>query len=126
MRTLDAEVRATFEKIPPERRRLVVFHDAYGYFAQAYGFALTASVLPASPNQQPSAQHVATVIDLVRRAGVPAVYREPQFSAQVLDAIARETGARVLTLYSTYAEQVRDYPAVMRANAAALVEGLGG
>ena len=126
LRALDGEMRAAVAQIPAEQRRLVVFHDAYGYFAQEYGFALTASVLPASPNQQPSAQHVSDLIALVQREHVPAVYREPQFSAQVLDAIAQETGARVLTLYSTYAGPVADYAALMRANAAALVDGLAG
>jgi ABC-type Zn uptake system ZnuABC Zn-binding protein ZnuA len=121
---LDAEVKTTIAKIPRERRQLVVFHDAYGYFAEAYGLTLTASVLPGGANQQVSAQKVAEVAAIVKRAGVPAVYREPEFDAKVLDAIAKETGARVLTLYSTYAGPVTDYPALMRADAAALVEGL--
>lgn len=121
---LDAEIRVSVAKIPPERRQLVVFHDAYGYFAEAYGFTLTASILPGGANQQVSAQKVAAVVDVVKRAGVKAVYREPEFDAQVLEAVGRETGARVLTLYSIYAGPVTDYPSLMRANAAALVEGL--
>ena len=124
LRALDAEIRATVAQVPADRRQLVVFHDAYGYFAEAYGFTLTASVLPTSANQQVSAQKIAAVIDLVKRGGVKAVYREPEFDAQVLDAVARETGARVLTLYSIYAGPVTDYPSMMRANAAALVDGL--
>ena len=64
------------------------------------------------------------VVDAVRQSGVKAVYREPEFDAAVLDTIGKETGARVLTLYSIYAGPVNDYPALMRANAAALVDGL--
>lgn len=122
---LDAEVRATMSKIPESRRQIVAFHDAYGYFAEAYGFKLTASVLPGGANQQVSAQKVAEVVAAVKRAGVPTVYREPGFDSSVLDAIARETGTRVMMLYGIYAEPVNDYPTMMRANAAALVEGLG-
>lgn len=121
---LDAEIRATIARIPQARRQLVVFHDAYGYFAEAYGLTLAASVLPAGANRQVSAQQVAAVIAVVKRTGVTAIYREPEFDATVLQAIGRETGARVLTLYSIYAGPVADYPSLMRANTAALVEGL--
>ena len=121
---LDAEIKTTVAKIPAERRQLVVFHDAYGYFAEAYGLTLTASVLPGGANQQVSAQKVAALVEVVKRTGVKAIYREPEFDTTVLDAIGRETGARVLTLYSIYAGPVTDYPSMMRANAAALVDGL--
>ncbi len=121
---LDIEVRQAVEQIPPERRRLVVFHDAYGYFADAYGFELTASLLPGGANQQVSAQKVVEVMDAVRSAGVTAIYREPEFDAAVLAAIGRATGVRILTLHSIYAGAVTDYPSLMRANASALVEGL--
>ncbi|MGE3856863.1 MAG: metal ABC transporter substrate-binding protein [Dehalococcoidia bacterium] len=123
---LDAELRATLEKVPPARRQIVAFHDAFGYFAEAYGFKLTASVLPGGANQQVSAQRVAEVVATVKQAGVPTIYREPGFDSAVLDAIARETGTRVMTLQAIYTETVKDYPAMMRANAQALVDGLAG
>ena len=123
---LDAEIKSTVAKIPESKRQIVVFHDAYGYFAEAYGFKLTASVLPAGANQQVSAQKVAQVVDAVKASGAKAIYRETEFDSTVVQTIAKETGARVLTLYSIYAGPVTDYPGMMRANAAALVEGLAG
>src|SRR4051794_34961990 len=39
---LDREVRAEIEKIPPERRKVISTHDAFGYFADAYGIAFIA------------------------------------------------------------------------------------
>src|SRR5262245_39626155 len=39
---LDAEVKATIGKIPAERRRIITTHDAFGYFAAAYGVAFIA------------------------------------------------------------------------------------
>lgn len=123
---LDAELRTTLAKVPPARRQIVAFHDAFGYFAEAYGFKLTASVLPGGANQQVSAQRVAEVVAAVKQAGVPTIYREPGFDSAVLDAIARETGTRVMTLQAIYTETVNDYLAMMRANAQALVDGLAG
>ncbi len=123
---VDAELRVVVAAIPEQRRKLVVFHDAFGYFADAYGLQLVAAALPGGANQQPSAGAVAALVRTVRREGVPVVYTEPQFSSPVLEAVAREAGVRVRTLYSdTFAGAVDSYVALMRANARALAEGLG-
>ena len=127
LQALDEEVRATIAGIPPERRVLIVYHDAFQYFAAEYGLELAAAVLPASPSQQASAAAVAEIIDIVARRNVGAVYREPQFAAAALEAIAGEAGVRVLTLYSgAFTDEVSTYIEAMRANAKALAEGLGG
>ena len=40
--TLDAWVRAEIGTVPEARRRVVTSHDAFGYFAAAYGIAFLA------------------------------------------------------------------------------------
>ena len=127
LQALDEEVRATIAGIPRERRVLIVYHDAFQYFAAEYGLELAAAVLPASPSQQASAAAVAEIIEIVSGRNVGAVYREPQFAAAALEAIAGEAGVRVLTLYSgAFTDEVSTYIEAMRANAKALAEGLGG
>ena len=127
LQALDEEVRATIAGIPPERRVLIVYHDAFQYFAAEYGLELAAAVLPASPSQQASAAAVAEIIEIVSGRNVGAVYREPQFAAAALETIAGEAGVRVLTLYSgAFTDEVSSYIEAMRANADALAEGLGG
>ena len=127
LQALDEEVRATIAGIPRERRVLIVYHDAFQYFAAEYGLDLAAAVLPASPSQQASAAAVAEIIEIVAGRQVGAVYREPQFAAAALEAIAGEVGVRVLTLYSgAFTDEVSTYIEAMRANAKALAEGLGG
>lgn len=124
LQRLDLEVRETLAVIPEGRRHIVVSHDAYQYFARAYRFELTA-LLPANPGQATSAETVAAVVRLVEQEGIPAVFREPQFSATALEAVARETGVPVGILYSTLAEGALTYELIMRANAEALAEALG-
>ena len=127
LQALDEEVRATIAGIPRERRVLIVYHDAFQYFAAEYGLDLAAAVLPASPSQQASAAAVAEIIEIVSGRNVGAVYREPQFAAAALETIAGEAGVRVLTLYSgAFTDEVSTYIEAMRANAKALAEGLGG
>ncbi|MYD65133.1 MAG: zinc ABC transporter substrate-binding protein [Chloroflexi bacterium] len=127
LQALDEEVRAAVAGIPQERRVLIVYHDAFQYFAVEYGLELAAAVLPASPSQQASAAAVAEIIEIVEEHGVGAVYREPQFAADALDAIAEEAGVGVLVLYSgAFTDEIDTYVDLMRFNARSLVEGLGG
>ena len=121
---LDAEVRSALAVIPEGGRTIVAFHDAYQYLAAEYGLNVVASVAPSNPNQATSAQAIAEIVELVRTLGVGAVFKEPQFSAQSLDLIAQETGARVLELRSILSEDTPTYAEMMRANVAALVDGL--
>ena len=39
---LDAEVKAAIAKIPADRRKIITTHDAFGYFAAAYGVTFIA------------------------------------------------------------------------------------
>lgn len=123
LRALDEELRASMLAVPPERRQIVVFHDAFAYFGREYGFEVVAA-LTANPNRQPSARDLAAVIEVVRSLEIGTVFAESQFPSLLIDAVASETGARVLTLHSQPGAGIEDYAALMRANAEALVEGL--
>ena len=121
---LDEDFVTAVEAIPPENRKLVTFHDAYPYMAERYSLEVTAVVVP-SPGQEPSAQAIA---DLVRDIeGLPAVFKEPQFNAEVLELAAEDTGVQVLDLLSdAYVDGVDSYVDLMRFNMNQLQEGLGG
>ncbi len=96
LQDLDAWVRAQIETIPVDQRRLVSFHDAFPYFADAYGLQIVGSVV-AAPGQDPGAADVAHLVDAIRAAHVRAVFAEPQFNPAVVQAVAREAGVRVVT-----------------------------
>ncbi len=120
LEALDAELVLQMADLSDEARRLVVFHDAYGYFAAAYGLELLAAVLPAGAQQDPAAGTVAELIGLLQESGVSAVFAEPQFNSAVLESIASEADVEVGALYSTFAGEVDSYIELMRANADAL------
>ncbi len=123
---LDREMEAAVQSIPPERRKLVTFHDAFPYLAMRYGLEVVAVVAP-SPGQEPSAQDVAELTQTLRDVGVPAVFKEPQFNADVLEAAAADADVRVFDLLSdAYSDGVRSYLELMRFNLQQLKEGLGG
>jgi ABC-type Zn uptake system ZnuABC Zn-binding protein ZnuA len=112
--------------IPPENRKLVTFHDAFPYLAERYGLEIVAVVAP-SPGQEPSAEDIAELTETIERENVPAVFTEPQFNSDVLDAAAEDADVRVLDLLSdAYVDGVDSYIELMEFNMEQLVEGLGG
>jgi ABC-type Zn uptake system ZnuABC Zn-binding protein ZnuA len=126
LRTLDEEVAAAVESIPPENRKLVTFHDAYPYLAQGYGLEIVASVVE-GPGQEPSAQDVADLTQAIEDEGVPAVFTEPQFSERILELAADDAGVDVCVLYSdAFSDDVKSYVDLMRFNALELARCLGG
>ena len=122
VRAVDAEIGAQLAALPPAGRVLVTFHDAYGYFARHYGLTVLGIVVE-GPEEEPSAGELAALIERMRGAGAPAIYREPQFNARVVDQVAAETGAVVRTIYSLPVGDVVTYLDVLRANGAAIVGG---
>ena len=97
---LDAEVRAAIAKIPPDRRKVITTHDAFGYFAAAYGIAFLAPV-GVSTETEPSARDIAVLIRQIKLEKIPAVFLENLSDERLIRRIAGETGAKVGgTLYS--------------------------
>ena len=126
LRTLDQEVTAAVESIPPERRKLVTFHDAYHYLARGYGLQIVGVVVE-SPGQEPSAQDVADLTKAISDEDVPAVFTEPQFSARILELAADDADVDVCVLYSdAFSDDVQSYVDLMRFNARELARCLAG
>lgn len=97
---LDAEIKAAVAALPEGRRTVVTSHDAFGYFAAAYGLTFVAPQ-GVSTEAEASAQDVAALITQIRDAGIAAVFVENIADPRLLDQIAAETGAKIGgTLYS--------------------------
>ena len=120
---LDEELRVGFAAVDASARKIVTFHDAFGYFARAYEIEIVGVAVEA-PGQEPSAKEIAALIDAIEAAGVTSVFSEAQFPSKVLDQVAAETGATVLE--NLYSDALGDAPAnsylgAMRANASAIL-----
>lgn len=97
---LDREVRDAMAKIRPERRKVISTHNAFGYFAAAYGIEFIAP-LGVSTESEPSARDLARIITQIKQAKIPAVFLENVTDPRLMQQISAETGARVGgTLYS--------------------------
>jgi zinc/manganese transport system substrate-binding protein len=97
---LDREVREAVAKIPSARRKVISTHDAFGYFAAAYGIEFIAPT-GVSTESEASARDIAAIITEIKTSKIPAVFLENISDPRLMQRIASETGAKVGgTLYS--------------------------
>ena len=94
LEALDREVREAMAKIPPERRKVISTHDAFGYFSAEYGIQFVAP-LGVSTETEPSARDIAAIIGQIKAARIPAVFLENISDDRLIRRIAAETGAKV-------------------------------
>jgi zinc/manganese transport system substrate-binding protein len=127
--TLDAEIRAAIAALPVDRWTIVTSHDAFGYFAAAYGLTFVAPQ-GVSTESEASAKDVAALITQIREAGITAVFVENIADPRLLDQVASETGAVIGgTLFSDALSgpdgPAPTYVAMMRNNLTQLTAALG-
>jgi zinc/manganese transport system substrate-binding protein len=97
---LDREVRVAVAQVPEARRKVISTHDAFGYFAAAYGVAFIAPQ-GVSTESEPSARDIAAIITQIKTQKIPAVFLENISDPRLMRRISAETGARIGgTLYS--------------------------
>ncbi|MBN2886277.1 MAG: zinc ABC transporter substrate-binding protein [Chromatiaceae bacterium] len=103
---LDAEIRALLADL--DERRFLVFHPAWGYYADTYGLT---QVAIEREGKEPGPRALAAVIEQARREGIRVVLVQPQMSARAAEEVARAIGGRVAPVDPLAA----DYAATLRA-----------
>ena len=125
---LEGDVRAAIAKIPPQNRRVITTHDAFGYFGKAYGMEFIAPQ-GVSTESEASARDVAKIIRQIKAQKIPAVFLENVSDPRLIQTIAKESGAKVGKPLFSDALSPADGPAatyvdMMRNNVAAFGEAL--
>lgn len=128
---LDAGILEAIQTIPETNRKLLTYHDSWAYFAPHVGMTVIGAAQP-SDFSEPSPRDVANLIEQIKAAGVPAVFGSEVFASDVLEQIAKESGA-------VYVDQLRDddppgepnapehtYVGMMLKNMELMVTALGG
>ena len=126
---LHSWIQERVELVQPERRLLVTSHDTFAYFADVYGFEVIGALIPSlAPDVEPSAEHIAGLVDVLREHNAPAVFSETTVSGRLPQALARETGAVLAQLYADSLGEkgsaAGTYLGMVRANVERIVEAL--
>lgn len=125
---LDAHIRTQVGSIAPDRRKVITTHEAFGYYARAYGITFVAP-LSSSKEMQASAAAVARLIDRLRTQHIRAVFMENISDNRLMQQLKADSDTYIGgTLYSDALSQAGgeapDYIALLSHNTQQLVNGM--
>jgi zinc/manganese transport system substrate-binding protein len=128
MQALDQDLKDAFAAIPEQRRRVLTSHDAFGYFAAAYGITFVA-VQGVSTEAEPSAADLAKIVRQARDGKVTAIFLENMADPRLAETVAQESGVKIGgALYADALSQsdgpAPDYLSLIRHNAKQLLDAL--
>jgi zinc/manganese transport system substrate-binding protein len=114
--------------VPEAERKVLTSHDAFGYYARAYGVHFLAPQ-GVSTDSEASARGVARLIRQIKSERIKALFVENIADPRLIEQIARETGVRMSGELYSDALSPKDAPAgsyvaMMRHNTALMVKSI--
>ncbi len=92
IRQTDAWIEARLAPVPPDQRRIITTHDAFGYYGARYNIEFLAPE-GISTEFEPSAKSIAALVAQIKREKIHAVFIENMTSPRMATMLAQETGA---------------------------------
>lgn len=130
LKGLDTEIKATWGRIPAAQRKLITSHDAFGYYARAYGVKFLAPQ-GVSTESEASAKGVAQLVRQIRKEQIKALFVESISDPRLIEQIGRETGVKPAG--ALFSDSLSDasgpaasYVAMMQANTRAMTQAIQG
>ncbi len=90
---VDTEIKETFAGI--HNTKLIVFHPAYGYFADDYGLEMYALQ---QDGKEATPQHLQDMTDLAEAENIKAIFSQAEIDSKQPDAFAEEIGGEKVIL----------------------------
>ncbi|MEY3298482.1 MAG: Mn transporter MntC [Cyanobacteriota bacterium] len=92
---LDKWMQTQVATVPAQNRRLVTPHDAFRYFAEAYGFEVKGVLSGLNTDTQPSPRVLTALVDQIKAVTVPAIFAEATTNPAVIETVAKNAGVGV-------------------------------
>jgi len=107
-----------------KNRKLITFHDAFGYFADEFDLEVVATIEPFA-GKEPTPQYLENVGNIIDQYNIKVLFSEPQLAAALVEALADDYGAKLYTLDPEGgAEGVNSYIEMIQYNVDTIVEAL--
>jgi len=125
---IDQWIKAQIASIPAEKRLVISSHDAFGYFARAYGVKFIAPV-GLSTEEEPSAKTLKHITEQIRQASAHTLFWENMSDPKLIRQLATEAGAKIgAQLYADALSEPNGpagtYQAMMKYNVGELVKAM--
>ncbi|EKQ69806.1 ABC-type metal ion transport system, periplasmic component/surface adhesin [Leptolyngbyaceae cyanobacterium JSC-12] len=132
LKQLDQWIKQQIQTIPANQRQLVTTHDAFQYYANAYGLKVAGTLIGISTEEQPSAQTVRRLVEAIKATRTPAIFAETTINPTLIETVANTAGVK-LASQKLYSDSIGapgsngdSYIKMMVANTTAITENLGG
>jgi zinc/manganese transport system substrate-binding protein len=130
LKALDTDIRAIWAAIPATQRKVITSHDAFGYYASAYGVKFLAPQ-GVSTDSEASAKGVAQLVRQIKKEQIKALFVESISDPRLIAQIGRETGVKPAgELFSDSLSDAKgpapSYLTMMRFNTTALTQAVQG
>lgn len=129
---LDRWAVAQIATIAADQRQLVTTHDAFQYYAKAYGLTVAGTLIGISTEEQPSAQTITELVEAIRALGVPTIFAETTINPALIQTVAAEAEVN-LAETPLYSDSIGapgsdgdSYIKMIEANTCAIAVGLQG
>lgn len=98
------------EMAPVKGTKVITYHNSWPNFAERFGIQVAGFVEP-KPGIPPSPSHTLEVINQIKHDQIKLILVEPYFDLKTPNAIARQTGAKVLVMLPSVGgePEVKDY-----------------
>ena len=128
LQALDGQLKEGLSSLP--NRDIVTFHEAFPYFASAYGLNVVA-VVNKEPGEVLTPSQLGELVREIRALGNPPLFVEPQYTDLSARTLSAETGAPVYSLDPVVTGPEENVPldyyeTVMLQNMNTLVKALSG
>jgi zinc transport system substrate-binding protein len=90
---LHDEIKSELEETRTDK--LMVFHPAWGYFAEEYGLE---QIAIEQSGKEPTAEQLQNLIDMALEENIKVIFVQSQFDTNIAESIAEEIGAIVVTI----------------------------
>jgi len=124
---LEERTRRAIEEIPPEQRKIVTTHGAFGYYCDHYGLRFVGSVIPSFDDKaELSSKRVDDFVAQLRRTNAKAIFTEATIPTDVVRAVADEAHVEIVSdpLYADNNGPGLDYLATEKHNTDVIVSHL--
>lgn len=124
-RELDSLHQELIEKLSGlKNNKMIVFHDAWRYFAAAYGLEI-AAVFQSSPGREPTPRELRDLYSLVKKYSFKIIFSEPQLPKASIEPLLRDLGLQLVILDPLGGTDANDsYARMLRRNALAIHRAL--
>lgn len=107
--TLDSEIKTSLANV--KNRKFIIFHPAFGYFAEDYGLEMYALE---EEGKEATVRHLQDMIDFAKREGIKVVFYQEEIDSSQSKSFAEEIKGKMMQLSPLAADYIDNLRAMTK------------